>query len=161
MQLKPRKQAIIMVHVLARHLLHLQSLVEFILANRALVMLRVQQLIIDGHRREILNGILRRRRGTVTIRIVLGELLNQLLKAGTEEVISDICRKAKPWLRRMVDFELNIGSVGAKALEVVLEEQKRIEHLGFGEIGVGPGTRGIGEDARVLEVDGGGGGGGG
>ena len=61
----------------------------------------------------------------------------------------------------MVDLELYICSVGAKALEVVLEKHKRVEHIGSNKFMSRRGSGGTGEDARVLEVDGGGGGGGG
>lgn len=153
MQLKPRKQALIVVHVLARHLLHLRTLLELLLTNRALVQLRVQKLIVNGYGRELLDSVFRCRWRTVTVRVILGELLNQLLEAcGAEEVIADVGGEAKPRLGRVVDHELNVGTVGAKALEVVLKEEEGVEHVRFGS---GPGFERIGEEARVLEVDGG------
>lgn len=135
-----------MVHMLTRHLLHLRTLLKLILTNRTLVQLRAQQLIIHGHSRQLLNGVLRRRRRPVTVRIILGELLDQLLQPGAKKVIAEVGREAKPGFARVVNLELNVGSVGAKALEVVLEKENRVEHFRFGS---GPG-------ARVLEVDGGG-----
>lgn len=161
MQLKPRNQAPVMVHMLARHLLHLRTLLELVLTNRALVQLRVQQFIINGNRRKILDGVLGRRRSPVTIGIVFGELLNQLLEAGTEEVIADIGWEAKTGFGRVIDLELDVGAIGTKPLEMVLKEQERVEAVGFIKIGSGPGSGGDGEEMRVLEVDGGGRSGGG
>lgn len=141
-----------MVHVLARHLLHSRTLLELVLTNRALVQLRVQQLIVDGYSREFLDGVFRCRRRPVTVGVILSELLNQLLEAGAKEVVADVGGEAKPRFGRVVDLDLDVGTIGAKALEVVLEEEEGVEHVGFG---AGPGTEGVGEEVRVLEVDGG------
>lgn len=161
MQLKPRNQATIMIHMLARHLLHLRTLLELVLTNRALVQLRVQQFIINGNRRKILDGALGCRRSPVTVRIVLGELLNQLLEPRTEEVIADVGWEAKTGFGRVIDLELHVGAVGTKPLEMVLKEHERVEAVGFIKIGSDPGSGGDGEGVRVLEVDGGGRSGGG
>lgn len=142
MQFKPWKQAIIMINMLTRHLLHLCTFLKLILTNSTLIQLRVQQRIINGHRRKILNSLFRRRRCAVTIRIILRKLLNQLLEASTEEVIAKVRGNPKPWFRfrRMIDLELNVCTVGVKAVEMILKESEGVETIGIGS-GPGNGSR--------------------
>jgi len=137
MQPEPRNQAVSVVSVPARHLLHLRVLLELVLADRALVHLRVQQLVVDGDCGEILDGVLGGWRRAVTVGIVVGEELNQLLKAGAEVVVAKVGRGAKPVVGRVAEGELNVGAISAKALKVVLEVGPRVEHVGFA---AGPGT---------------------
>lgn len=122
MKPKPRNQAVTMVHMLARHLHNLQPLFKLVLAHRALVLLRVEELIVDGDSGEILDGVFGCRRRAVAVWIVVGELLNQLLEAGAEEVVAHVHRKPKPRLGTATEVELDIGTVGAKVLKMVLEE---------------------------------------
>lgn len=140
MQPKPRNQAVAVVRVLAGHLRHQRALLELVLADRALVQLGVQQLVVNGDGGEILDGVLGGGRRAVAVGIIVGELLNELLKAGAHEVVADVRREAKPLLLgRVAKVNLDVGAVGAKALNVVLEENHRVEHVGFGS---GPGYGG-------------------
>jgi len=131
MQPEPRNQAVSVIRVLARHLLHLRALLELVLADRTLVHLRVQQLVVHGDCGEILDRVLGGRWRAVTVGVVVSEQLNQLLKAGAEVVVAKVGRGAEPSVRRVAEGELNVGAVGAKALKVVLEVGPRVEHVGF------------------------------
>jgi len=61
---------------------------EGVFANGALRGIRRQQLLGDGDVRQALDGGLGGRRGAVAVRIVLGEVLDQLLEARPEEVVA-------------------------------------------------------------------------
>ena len=133
MQPKPRNQAVAVIRVLAGHLCHLRTLFELVLADSALVQLGVQQVVVDGNGGEILDGVLGGGRRSVAVGVVVGKLLNKLLETGAHKVVADV-RKAKALILvgRMVKVNLNVGTVGAKVLKVVLEEDHRVEHVGFG-----------------------------
>lgn len=123
-----------MIHMLARHLPHLRTLLKLILTNSTLVQFRVQQFIINSYRWKILNRVFRCRWCSVTVRIILGELLNQLFKARTEKVITKTGGNAKTRfrIRRMIDLELDVGTISMKAVKVILKESEGVETLGFG-----------------------------
>nr|AFK43002.1 unknown [Medicago truncatula] len=142
MQFKPWKQAIIMINMLTRHLPHLHTFLKLILTNSTLIQLRAQQRIINSYRWKILNSLFRCRRCSVTVRIILCELLNQLLEASTEEVIAKVRGNTKPrfGFRRIIDLELNVCTVGVKAVEMILKESEWVETVGIGS-GPGNGSR--------------------
>ncbi|RDX64944.1 hypothetical protein CR513_56437, partial [Mucuna pruriens] len=116
MQPKPGKQAVRVVHMFARHLPHLRTLLELVQANGALVQLRVQQLVVDGDCGEILDGFLGGGRCAVAVGVVVGKLLNQLLQAGAEKVVAHVRWEPEPRLGRAIEVELDVGAVRAKVL---------------------------------------------
>lgn len=150
MQFKPRKQTLIMVHMLARHLLYLRALLKLILTNGTLIELRVQQLIVHGDIGEILDGGFGGGGCAVAIGVVLGELLDELLEAGAEEVVAEV--------GGVVEVELDVGAVGVEVAEVVLEEVDGVEGVGVeGGVAAGGGGEEEGEEGEVVEAEGGGG----
>lgn len=150
-----------MIDMLARHLLDLHIHLKIVLADCALVHLGILQLLRDFDGREVLDCPLRSWRRPMTVRVVLRQLLDQLLQTWAHEVVANIGRKAKPaasaaFRGTTLDHELNLRSAGLQTVEVAHQEGERVEGI-FGW--TGRGRRGVREEAGVLEVDGGGGGG--
>lgn len=110
-----------MVDVLTRHLLCLLGKRKTILANGALRGVRIQHFLRYFDGRKSLYRRLGSRGRTMAIGIILSELLNQLLKTRTKEVIPKVeaARKTKGtgrsgFPRRIVlNHELDVGAVGS------------------------------------------------
>lgn len=147
-----------MVDMLARHLLDLHIHLKIVQADCALVHLGILQLLRDFDGREVLDCRLRSWRRPMTVRVVLRQLLDQLLQTWAHEVVANIGRKAKSAASAALggttlDHELNLRSAGLQILEVAHQVGERVEHI-FGWTGTG--GRGVREEGGVLEVDGGG-----
>lgn len=148
-----------MVNMFTRHLLNIHTTLKIIFTHSTLSQFRTQQSIVNSNGRKRIHSRLRSRRCSVSIRIVLGQLLNQLLEPWADEVIAEVSRKLKPLLRRRIvgDNELDVGTASGESGEVVLEKSVGIEHVRVLGIGRSSWREQVGEVSRVLGVTGRGG----
>lgn len=144
-----------MIDVSARHLLGLRPNLKRIPANSALGIIRCQELRGDQNIGKRHDGGLSSRRGAVTVGIVLSELLNELLKARADEVVTKVCASGER--RGALEDDLDVGAAGRKGVEVVLQEGQGIEGLGAVEAGDGReplGIEKISEIGSLVEIEG-------
>lgn len=121
-----------MVYMFARHLLDFHTALKVIFTDGALSEIRTQQPVINRYAGKRLDCGLRRRWRAIAVRIILGQLLDQLFESGTDEVIAEVGREPRPRLRRVIaDDELDISTTGCKVSEMVLKKQVGIEHWGL------------------------------
>lgn len=106
-QFQPWKNAVFVKKMLARHLLGHISDLKKLLADGTLRILRSKQFICDLNIRKRFYGFLCGRRGAVAVGIVLSELLNELFKARTYEIIP----KVAYWTFATLHDDLNVGSI--------------------------------------------------
>lgn len=153
MQLKPGEDAIGVVDVLAGHLLRLGPELERLHADGALRGVGCEEMVGDGDGGEGLDGRLGGRGGAVAVRVVVSELLDELLEAGADEVVAEVGGEAEGggvW-SGVVEDKLDVGAAGDEGVDVALEEGQGVEGVGV------EGRRRGGSE----EVEGAGGGGGG
>lgn len=121
-----------MVHVLARHLPDFHTALKVIFTDGALSQIRTQQPVINHYAGKRLDCGLRRGWRAIAVRIILGQLLDQLLESGTDEVVAKVGREPRPRLRRVIaDDELDISTARCKVSKMVLKKQVGIEDWGL------------------------------
>lgn len=114
--------------MLTRHLLNIPTVLKLIHTNSALVHLRPHHILRHLNSWQPLDRRFRSGRGSVSVGIVLGELLNQLLETRAEEVVPEVPRDSARRIGGMIlDHELHVRAAGSEMLEVVLEKRHRIE----------------------------------
>lgn len=114
--------------MLARHLFRIGINLEFIHTNSTRIRVRIHNLRSDHNIRQAINCPFRSRGSSISIRVILSELLDQLLKPGAQEIVPEVRRKAKIRVTLIIfDDELNICAALSKMLEMILEKIKGIE----------------------------------
>lgn len=135
MQLEPWHDAVLMIDVSARHLLGLRPNLKRIPANSTLGIIRCQELRRDQNIWKPQDSGLSSRRSAIAVRIILSELLNELLEARTNEVVTKVSASGER--RGALKDDLDVGAASREGVEVVLQEGQGIEGLGAVEAGDG------------------------
>lgn len=133
MQLKPGKDAVLVINVLARQLHCLCADLKRILANGALGFdITCDGILGDSNNRQSLHGRLRCRGRAVPVGIVFKKLLDEVLEPRAKDVIAHVSSQGDASPASVVEHDLDVCSAGENGLNMIADEEVRIETRGRG-----------------------------